>query len=92
MFKRRLWFHRGRIDSDEGFSVAFGRDMVVYRESGRRMAITADVGAQEANIFTISIGRWDDDQVNIISEAEKQRIADNIERALEWQGLTVKLI
>jgi actin-like ATPase involved in cell morphogenesis len=58
MFKINKWFHRGWIESNEGFAVAIGRSMVVYREAGRKMAVTADVGAGQANIFTISVGRW----------------------------------
>jgi hypothetical protein len=91
-FTKRKFFHRGHIESDEGFSVAVGRDTVVYYESGRRMAITADVGAGQANIFTNSIGRWDDDLPNSAKAEEKSRIADNIKRALEWRGLTVHLM
>jgi len=56
------------------------------------MAITADVGAGQANIFTISIGRWDDDPMNAVKAEEKARIANNIKRALEWRGLTVSLM
>jgi hypothetical protein len=92
MFTRNKWFHRGRVESDEGFSVALGRDTVVYYESGRRMAITADVGTGQANIFTNSIGRWDDDLSNSAKPEEKSRIADNIKRALEWRGLSVRLM
>lgn len=32
MFKRPRLFHRDRIESDEGFSVSFGRDTLIYRE------------------------------------------------------------
>jgi hypothetical protein len=92
MFTIKKWFHRGRIESDEGFSVAFGRDTIVYCEAGRRMAVTADVGAGQANIFTVSIGRWDDDPQNAVSDEAKQRIANNIKRALEFRGLVVNLL
>jgi hypothetical protein len=92
MFTKNKWFHRGRIESDEGFSVDFGRDIVVYYESGRRMAITADVGAGQVNIFIDTIGRWDDDPMNAVKAEEKARIANNIKRALEWRGLAVSLM
>ena len=92
MFTKRKWFHRGRIESDEGFSIDFGRDIVVYYESGRRMAITADVGAGRVNIFIDSVGRWDDDPMNAVKAEEKSRISDNIKRALEWRGLAVSLM
>jgi len=92
MFTTRKWFHRGWIESDEGFSVALGRDIVVYRENGRRMAITADIGAGRANIFIISIGRWDDDPTNSVSDQEKNQIANNVKCALEFRGLVVNLL
>jgi hypothetical protein len=56
------------------------------------MAITADVGAAQANIFLSSVGRWDDDLMNDVRAEEKARISDNIKRALEWQGLVVSLM
>ncbi len=92
MFTKRRWLRRGWIDSDEGFSVAFGRDTLIYRECGRKMSITVDVGAGQANVFTESIGRWDDDPNNRVSDAIRQRIADNIKRALESQGELVVLL
>jgi hypothetical protein len=92
MFKNNRWFHRGRIESDEGFSVAIGRDTIVYYESRRRMAVTADIAAGQANIFTNSIGRWDDDLTNSVKAEEQSRIAGNIKRALEWRGLAVSLM
>jgi hypothetical protein len=92
MFTRKKWFHRGWIESNEGFSVAFGRDNIVYRELGRKMAITADVGVGQASVFVISIGRWDDDPLNPVSDQAKQRIANNVKRALESQGLVVNLL
>jgi hypothetical protein len=92
VFTKNKWLHRRRIKSDEGFSVAFGRDTLVYRESGRGMAITVDVGANQANLFTNSVGRWDDDLMNTVKPEEKERIADNIKLVLEWDGLVVCLL
>ena len=91
-FTKRKLFPRGRIESDEGFSVAFGRDTVVYYESGRRMAITGDFSGSTGAIYADTIGRWDDDPLNAVNEKEKDRIANNIKRALEWDGIPVLLI
>ncbi len=91
MFKKKL-FSGGRIDSDEGFSVIFGRDSLIYRESGRNMSVTVDIGGDEANVFLDSIARWDDAPNQAIGEDSKRRIADNIRRALEWNHLTVRLL
>jgi hypothetical protein len=55
------------------------------------MAVTADVAAGQANIFEDTIGRWDDDLTNSVKPEEKERIAHNITRALEWRGLAVSL-
>ena len=92
MFTKRKFFHRGRIESDEGFAVAFGRDIVAYYESGRRMAITADFGGRQGNVFVDTVGRWDDDPLNASDEKEKQRISDNVKRALEWGGMQITLM
>ena len=89
MFKKRRWFTRGRIDSDEGFSVALGRDAVAYWEGSRRMLITADAGAGKVVVFTESIGRWDDDLSHSVCSEERERIAHNIQRAFESQGQSV---
>jgi len=92
MLTRRGWFSNGRVESSEGFSVAIGRDTVIYRELGRRMAITADIGAGQANVFANSIGRWDDDPLNAVSDQERLRIAKNVKCALEFRGLVVNLL
>jgi len=92
MFTKRKLFHRGRIESDEGFSVAFGRDVVVYYEGDRRMEITADFSGRTGAVFVDTIGRWDDDPLNALSDKEKQRIAENIKRAIAWNGIPVLLM
>jgi hypothetical protein len=92
MFTENKWFHRGRIESSEGFSVGFGRDTVIYRESGRRMAITADIAAGQANLFTSGVGGWDDAPSSAVSDDERQKILNNVKRALEFRGLTVNLL
>lgn len=92
MFTKRKLIHRGRIDSDEGFSVAFGRDVVVYYEANRRMEITADFSGRAGAIFVDTIGRWDDDPSNTMSDRDKRRIAENIKRAIEWDGTSVLLL
>jgi hypothetical protein len=70
----------------------FGRDIVIYREGRRKMAITADIGAGQANLFMSSIARWEDDPLETIGDETKLRIANNVKRALESQGLAVNLL
>jgi len=90
MFKRgRLWY-RGNIYSDEGFSVSTGgRDAIVYHEGGRKMTITV----QEGNgVYEETIGRWDDNPLQRLSDDDRRRIADNIRRAFGSQGLSVHFL
>jgi hypothetical protein len=56
------------------------------------MAITADFGVGAGAIYLDSVGRWDDDPLNAVNDKEKQRIADNVKRALEWNGIHVLLM
>lgn len=92
MFYKRKLIHRGRIESDEGFSVTFGRDWVAYCEANRRMVFTADFGGKTGAIFVDTIGRWDDDPSNTMSDEDKRKIAENVKRALEWDGMSVSLL
>ena len=85
MFTMEKWLNRSRIESTEGFSIALGRDKLVYREDGRSMQITVDVGAGQVNVFVDSIGRWDDDPMNSEVEEIKQKITSKIKSALEWR-------
>jgi hypothetical protein len=92
MFKKGL-LRRNWIYSDEGFSVqVLRRDCIVYRESARRMAVTADTGLHDFAVLVDTIGRWDDDPLNLLVPEEQERIAFNIKRALESQGTTCSLL
>ena len=76
MFRKRKWYERGRgrIESDEGFSVFLGRDAVIYGEDGRSMTITVDSGADRAVVFKASIGRWDDDPAHLVDDETSRKI------------------
>ena len=90
MFKRgRLW-HNGRIYSDEGFFVSTGgRDAIVYHEGDRKMTITVNEGNA---VYEETIGRWDDNPMQRIGDDDRKRIADNIRRAFESQGLSIYFV
>jgi hypothetical protein len=92
MFRKRKWYQRGRgrIESDEGFSVFVGRDAVTYREDGREMTITVDSGAGRAVVFKASIGRWDDDPARLVDDETRTRIQNNVGSVLEWLGWNVR--
>ena len=44
MFRRGRLFHRGRVYSDEGFYIVYGRDWLVHHERSRKMTVTVDAG------------------------------------------------
>jgi len=89
---RTSWFNRGKITSDEGFSVSFGSDWVVYEESGRKMTLTVDVGAGGATIFEETANRWNDDLPTVVDDVVRRRIVANVKNALESQGFAVRLL
>jgi hypothetical protein len=89
---RTPWFDRGRTISDEGFSVKTYRSSVVYEEAGRKMSITSTPAPNGFDVFVDSIARWDDAPETSISAAERDRIAHNVRRALEFRGHEVELI
>lgn len=76
--------------SDEGFSVSTGaRDAIVYREGNRKMTISVLDGS---GVYEETIGRWDDNPTQKIANEERMRIAENIRRAFESQGLSVYFV
>ena len=90
MFRRGKLWRSGRISSDEGFSVDIGgRDAIAYYEGSRKMTITVDEGN---SILYQTVGRWDDDPMLRLSDQDRARIADNIKRAFESQGLPVQFL
>ena len=80
-----------KIVSDEGFSVEIGRDWLINKRAGRQMEVTVDVGGSEINVFTDTIGRWDDDLGRAVDSDTKESITNDIADALEWAGLQVTL-
>jgi hypothetical protein len=89
MFKRG-WLRRGRIYSDEGFSVGLvDRTSMVYREHGRKVRIAGERLRNGFVIYAVTIGPWEDGTP--IDAAQEERIASNIRRALESQGMTFGL-
>lgn len=89
---RTSWLKPGTILSDEGFSVVPKRDRLIYREAGRSMTITVDMGPKGFTVFVTSIARWDDDPRHMIAPDKVRQIANNIQRALESQGQKVDLL
>jgi hypothetical protein len=86
------WYNKGRVLSDEGFSIEYGQDWLVYQRAPKRMTITIDYGGTEVNIFTDTVNRWDDDPSTEVDQSTKSQIASDIKRALGWRGLSVNLM
>jgi hypothetical protein len=89
---RTSWLRPGTILSDERFSVLPKRDRLVYRDGGRTMTVSVDMGAGVFTVFLVSIARWHDDPETTITSEKVKEIADNIRRALESQGQQVKFV
>jgi hypothetical protein len=83
------WYHRAKVYSDEGFSIEYGQDWLVYQRASRRMTITIDYGATEVTIFRDTVNRWDDDPSGQIDSETKFQIVSDIQRALESRGLSL---
>jgi hypothetical protein len=74
----------------DGFAVRLlGRSGLHYVESGRMMAIDAEMltGATDLVIYRWSVGRWSDGQ--FAGDHDKERILKNIEDLLVQSGLKV---
>lgn len=84
------------VSSDEGFSVeVLGRTGIVYREGDKAMFVDSEVLATGRGIavFGNSIKGWrlphEREQVTI---AERQRILENIRRAIEFRKQPVEIL
>lgn len=87
---RKGWLRRGRIYSDEGFSVGIlDRTTMVYRESKRKMTIPGEILLNGFALYKTSIGPWDDGEP--IDENKRSEIANRIIRALESQGMSAEV-
>lgn len=60
MFKKG-WLRRGRIYSDEGFSVGIvDKTHLVYRERCRKMTVAGELLVNGFVVYLATIGPWDD--------------------------------
>jgi hypothetical protein len=73
-----------RVVSDEGFSVKWGRDALLYKEHERTMTVTIDWGGNGITLFSGSVTRWDDDPSTLIDKDAQGAIVNNIFRALTF--------
>jgi hypothetical protein len=75
------------IESDAGFSLeVLGRDGMRYDERGRSVSIDSEMLATKGfAIHVNSLKRWDPPDKSRISKQERDRIVNNIRRALASQ-------
>lgn len=92
-FDRRMfiWLDQQGVRSDEGFSFQFGdRYIAEYLENGKVMEIAIEdawIDGQSAlRIDRRSISTWRSSH-ETLSSADRMRVANNVRRACEFQGL-----
>lgn len=85
------WLNKQGVVSDEGFTVQFtGRFDAEYRENDRTVSLYVEGGVTDEGLACICIDpsafeRWDDGQV--IDDADRLRMFENLRRAIEFQGM-----
>lgn len=82
-----------RIFSAGGIRVgAAGRDRIVYWENGRRMTIAGEpLSNCGIAICVCTILSWDDGSGELIDEAERSRILENIKAYCKSHGMRLDL-
>jgi len=83
-------------ESDEGFSVeVLGRTGLRYRDHDRSMFIDSEVlmGPSGMAVYRNSIRKWDPPHQELpVSDAERDRITDNLRRTFRFQGSEIDII
>lgn len=91
MFRRQWWIF-GKTLSDEGFSIEFtSRNTLLYEAGGKTMIIHTDGDFPDIDVFHSSMRRWSNDS-SLIDGKTDERNVDNITRALEWRGFSVRIV
>jgi Immunity protein 74 len=84
------------VYSDEGFSVeVLGRTGIEYCEGGKSMSVDSEVLATGHGIavFRNSIKGWrSPHEKEQITSAERQRILENIRRAIEFRNQPIEIL
>jgi hypothetical protein len=91
MFRKRLAF----IESDEGFAVrALGRAGLEYREGEKIMRVDSEmlVGPAGLVLYKASIRSWEPPHDReVVDDAGRDRIVDNIRRAFRFEGFEIEV-
>ena len=84
------------FESSDGFSVeVLGQTGLCYREGNRKMFIDSEVltGATGMVVYRDTISKWDMPHgADVIEEAERERILDNVRKAFRFQGFEIQVI
>lgn len=82
--------------SSDGFSVeVMGRTGIQYREGDRQLFVDSEVltGPSGMGVYRSSISKWDPPHENeVVDEAERERILENIRAAFRYQGFEIDVI
>jgi hypothetical protein len=90
MFKRG-WLARGRINSDEGFTVDFiGRSKIRYGEAGRSVDVGGERTPDGFALEPATMSCWSDGA--LVDDQRKQEIIDRIVAALQSQGMHADIV
>lgn len=87
------WLNKQGVRSDQGFELQFtGRFSAEYREGKRLVTLDVEDGLNGGLPCIIvdpdAFSHWDGDPAHArISEADQQRMIQNLREALEFQGL-----
>jgi len=90
MFKTR-WWKPARTFSDEGFSITLSRTTLLYEVDGKSMIITTEGAGRYIDVFHRSMRQWRNDPSTIDGKTDEKNV-DNVTRALESRGLTVRIV
>jgi hypothetical protein len=82
--------------SSDGFSVeVLGRTGLCYREGEKKMFVDSEVLAGPAGmgVYKTSIEKWDSPhEMQPVTEADRDRIVENIRNAFRFQGFEIDVI
>jgi hypothetical protein len=83
------------IESTDGFSVeVLGRTGLRYSEVGKTLKIDSEVlaGPSGMIVYIDSINHWEEPhQVEPFSDADRQRIIENVKAAFKFQGYNIEI-
>jgi hypothetical protein len=84
------------VESSDGFSVeVLGQTGLRYREGDREMFVDSEVlpGRSGMVVYRDTISKWDvPHEADIVDEAQRARILENVRRAFRFQGFDIQVL